>query len=152
MIRLSRMADYAVLSMTYMAARPTITHNAVDVAHATGLPVPTVAKLLAKLARGGVLSSQSGARGGYALDRHPRDISMADVIIAIDGTIALTHCVKSGPTLCEVEAACPSRGGLQRVNKVLNDALSAVSLDELVGPAVTFPAPRQLETKQELRP
>src|SRR3546814_4775249 len=69
MLRLSRLADYGVMVMAHVAADPDGAHNAADTAAATGLPGPTVAKIMARLAKGGLLASQRGARGGYRLDR-----------------------------------------------------------------------------------
>src|SRR3546814_16148698 len=67
MLRLSRLADYGVMVMAHVAADPDGAHNAADTAAATGLPGPTVAKIMARLAKGGLRASQRGARGGYRL-------------------------------------------------------------------------------------
>ena len=72
MIRLSRLADYGVVLACQMAVKADHCHNAFDLAGRTGLPAPTVSKLLAALARAGVLMSQRGAKGGYRLARAAR--------------------------------------------------------------------------------
>jgi FeS assembly SUF system regulator len=134
MIRLSRLADYAVVLMTHIAASKAEVHNAVEVAAATGLPPPTVAKVLKALAHGGLLQARRGARGGYVLSRPADTLTVAEIVSAIDGPIALTHCVKPGAGNCEVERACPSRSGLNRINTAIRTALEAVTLAELVPP------------------
>ena len=137
MIRLSRLADYAVVLMTHMNAAPSPVHNAVDVAAATGLPAPTVAKVLKRL-----LQSHRGAQGGYRLARAAPGISVADIVSAIDGPIALTHCSKPGKGVCDVELACPSRSGVNRINTAIRTALEAVSLAEISAPDAAVAAPR----------
>lgn len=131
MIRMSRLADYAVVLMTHMAGDPSPVHTAISVAGATGLPVPTVAKVLARLARGGLLESHRGAHGGYVLARAAGAISVAEIVAAVDGPIALTECSKAGPSGCEIEATCPSQSGLRRINHALQSALAAMSLAEV---------------------
>lgn len=131
MIRLSRLADYAVLLMSRMANTPDAVHNAIDIAEATGLPTPTVSKLLATLAREGLLKSVRGAKGGYGLAMPSGQISVAHIIAAIDGPINITHCIEHGPGSCDVELLCPSRGGWQAINRAVRQALEGVSLAEI---------------------
>jgi FeS assembly SUF system regulator len=133
MIRLSRLADYGVVLAGRMATRPELYHNAMELAEATGLPTPTVSKILAALARDGVLLSQRGVKGGYRLSRRPADISVADIISALDGPIALTLCIEQGPRACDVESICPNRHGWQRVNDAVRHALNSVSLADMAG-------------------
>jgi FeS assembly SUF system regulator len=147
MIRLSRLADYAVLLMSRMANTPQVTHNALDIAEATGLPCPTVSKLLATLAREGLLRSVRGAKGGYGLAHPARDITVAHIIAAIDGPIAITACIEH-PGSCDVETLCPSRVGWQAINRAVRQALEGVTLAEIsasVPPALLavtqFPSP-----------
>ncbi len=140
MIRLSRLADYAVVLMSHVAAAKTEVHNAVDIAAATGLPAPTVSKVLKALAHRGLLVSQRGARGGYALARGAHAITVADIVSAIDGPIALTHCLKSGAGACEVEQGCPSRSGLNRINTAIRSALEAVTLADVSTPMPALPS------------
>jgi FeS assembly SUF system regulator len=148
MIRLSRLADYAVLLMSRMANTPDRVHNAVDIAEATGLPAPTVCKLLATLAREGLLKSVRGAKGGYGLAMPAREISVAKIIAAIDGPIAITHCIEH-PGSCDVETLCPSRYGWQAINRAVQQALEGVSLSEISRSLPPAPfAPAQIPTTQ----
>ncbi len=131
MIRLSRLADYGVVLACQMAIKADRCHNAFDLAAATGLPAPTVSKLLAALARAGVLVSQRGAKGGYRLARAPEAITAADIVSAVDGPIALTVCIEHGDGFCDVESLCPTRSGWRRINDAVRDAMKSVSLAEL---------------------
>jgi len=114
-----------------MAVKADCCHNAFDLAAATGLPAPTVSKLLAALARAGVLVSQRGAKGGYRLARPPAAITAADIVSAVDGPIALTVCIEHGAGACDVESLCPTRSGWRRINDAVRDAMNSVSLAEL---------------------
>jgi FeS assembly SUF system regulator len=130
MIRLSRLADYGMVLMSHFAQDPGAVHNAVDLAADTLLPMPTVSKLLGRFAHSGLLISHRGAKGGYELAREPARITVADVIAAVDGPIALTQCI-DGPGSCDVESLCPTRAGWHRINRALKEALEGVSLAEI---------------------
>ena len=139
MIRLSRMADYGVVIMTFLAGRRCEIHTAQRVAEATGLPQAAVGKLLKAFARAGLLESQRGSHGGYRLDRRAEDISIAEVVEAVEGPIALTLCVDRQAGSCDVEALCPMRGGWNRLNRALVTAFESVSLAAMA--PVPAPAP-----------
>lgn len=133
MIKLSRLADYAVVLLTQMGYEAKAVHNALDLADKTGLPVPTVSKVLANLARSHVLTSVRGAKGGYRLAAAPERITVAQVIAAIDGPIALTQCVDRTADICVVETLCPSRAGWHKINQAVERALSDVTVADLIG-------------------
>jgi FeS assembly SUF system regulator len=139
-IRLSRLADYGVVLMTRIAQRSDGVHTAVDLAEASGLPVPTVSKVLATLARNGALRSVRGAHGGYALAGTPHDITVATIISAIDGPIALTQCIEDGPGVCGVENLCLTRRGWKLINQAVSSALEGVTLADIAD-APMFPEP-----------
>ena len=141
MMRLSRLADYAVVLMTHVALHHERVHTAAKVAVATQLPAPTVARVLARLCREGLLASIRGAKGGYTLARPATTISVGTIVSALDGPVALIQCIKLGPDRCEVEAVCPSRIGLHRINAAVRKALDDVSLADIATPAVVFRAP-----------
>lgn len=132
MLRLSNLADYAVVVMTATARaserdRPL---SASELAGLTAVPAPTVAKLLGQLARAGLLNSQRGVAGGFSLARPAPAISLADIVEAIDGPIALTHCAQ-GATDCDLADCCPVRPHWEPVNRAVRAALAAVSLADL---------------------
>jgi FeS assembly SUF system regulator len=134
MIRLSRLADYGLVLMGRMALQPSTVHTAVGLAEDTQLPIPTVAKLLVRLTQGNLLISHRGAKGGYQLAQSPSAITVADIVVAVDGPIALTQCLEHGAQPCDVEPICPTRRGWNRLNDAVKRALTEVSLAELSQP------------------
>ncbi|SRR6266404_1563698 len=141
MMRLSRLADFAVVLMTHVAENRHNIHTAAKVAAATQLPAPTVAKVLVRLCREGLLASIRGANGGYILERPASTISVGAIVSTFDGPVALTQCIKPRPGRCTVEAVCPSRVGLHRVNMAVRKALDDVSLADITMSAPVFEAP-----------
>jgi FeS assembly SUF system regulator len=138
MFKLNRLTDYAVVVMSQMSCHPKELWTAPKIAQQTGVPLPTVAKLLNALAHGDLISSHRGAAGGYTLDRPADDISVAEIIQALEGPIALTACVDGASGGCEVESLCPMRGNWDRVNKAISGALSKVTLAEMMPHPVEF--------------
>ena len=134
MIRLSRLADYGVLLMSHIARRPDRVCTAVCLSENARLPIPTVSKLLAKLARAGLLQSIRGRDGGYLLALEPKDITVEGIITAVDGPIALTVCLESGGGMCDLEGVCPSQPNWRRINDALRQVLSDVSLSDISTP------------------
>ena len=140
MIRVSKLADYGILLMTWLAWRHAQVEGEVqrrsasELAKDTGLPAPTVSKLLRLLSRADLLDAQRGASGGYALLREPSSISVADVIQAIEGPIALMDCLDHSTPECGVESLCPTRTNWDRINQAILTALSAISLEEMATP------------------
>ncbi len=141
MIRLSKLADYGIVVMTHMARQPGRQHNAPEVAAQSHIPLPMVSKILKSLARAGLLQSHRGVKGGYGLARPAAAISVAAVISALDGPIALTACIEDGPGGCEIEALCPARANWQRINDAIRTALDGISMAEMAQalPAVFRP-------------
>ena len=135
MLRLSKLADYAVVVLTRLGSADGV-QTSPGIAQATGVPEPTVAKVLKALTIAGLVGSQRGARGGYRLARTLSSIPVTEVIVAIDGPIALTACVEGSVTGCEASLSCPMRGRWDVVNDAVRDALSNISLADMqVGPA-----------------
>lgn len=133
MLKLGRMTDYAVVTLSRLAQEPPGTvMTAPRLAVATGLPEPTVAKLLKGLTHHGLVSAQRGAAGGYSLARPPGSITMAEVVTALEGPIALTACVDGSEDDCLIQGTCPIRGCWEPVNVALRQALAAVTLAELM--------------------
>jgi FeS assembly SUF system regulator len=130
-MRLSRLADFAVVVMTHVAQNDCAGHTATAVAEATRLPAPTVAKVLARLCRERLLVSMRGRKGGYALARAAAATSVGSIVAALDGPVALTRCLEPGAKRCEVEDVCPSRIGLHRINVAVRNALDEVSLADI---------------------
>ncbi len=135
MIKLSRLTDYGIVVMSQMGQDLDAARTAPELALSTGIPAPTVSKLLKLLAKAGLVDSRRGVHGGYALARDLEDISAADIIEALEGPVALTACVEGSETDCGVESMCPMRGGWDRVNAAIRKALEEISLAELCAPA-----------------
>jgi FeS assembly SUF system regulator len=133
MLRLSKLTDYAVVVLMRLAgdASAGMVQTSPGISAATGVPEPTVAKVLKSLSSAGLVHSQRGARGGYRLAKPVADITIADVIAAIDGPIALTACVESAVSPCEVRGLCAVRGRWDLVNEAIEQALSAITLADM---------------------
>ena len=135
MLRLSKLTDYAVVVMVRLAeVSPGVSpdvQTSPGIAAATGVPEPTVAKVLKTLAATGLVTSQRGARGGYRLARPLHDIPVAEVIAAVDGPIALVACVDGSLTECESQGLCPVRGRWDPVNDAIERALSGITLADM---------------------
>ena len=134
MIRLSKLTDYAIVVMSEMARHVGTVHTVTHLAERTGVPAPTVAKLMKALTPAGLTTSHRGAAGGYALSRAADAISIAEIITALDGPIALTACVEGADSQCGVERLCPMRGGWEKVNRAIRGALEQVTLADMMGP------------------
>ena len=144
MIRMSRLADYGVVLMTQLAARPEVLTTAPELSLLSGLPVPTVSKILKALAQDGLIESHRGNKGGYALVRRAEEVSVAEIIGALEGPIALTECVGAVEGSCDFETKCPTRTNWGKINAVVIGALEGISLAEMQTPNLAFvaaPAP-----------
>ena len=149
-MRLSSMADYAVVAMCAAsrtcgrAGATDARMSAGDLSLETGLPLPTVQKLVSQLVRGGLLHSTRGANGGLRLARPAAAISLADIVEAVEGPIALTSCVEGAKHDCALEASCAVRPHWSIVNETLRGALADVPLTRLAA------APQTEKPKMEM--
>ena len=132
-MRLTHLADYAVVMMTAAARRPASARlSATELAGETGVPLPTAQKLMQRLAAHGLLTGHRGAGGGYALARPVTDISLADIVEAVEGPITMTQCsANDGPSDCALDAHCRVKPHMGIVGAKVRGALHAVSLQEL---------------------
>jgi len=136
-MRLSNLADYAVITMSQAA-----THcgdgrvSAAELASETGLPVPTVQRLVSKLTAAGLLRSVRGAKGGLQLGRPAAAITVADIVEAVEGPIALTACIEDASD-CDYEAGCRMKPHWPMINDALRGALAGITLDTLRNPPVS---------------
>lgn len=140
MLRLSKKADYALLSMRHLAAnadRGAV--SARELAEAYDIPSELLAKVLQKLVRARLLASHQGIRGGYGLGRAADAISVADVIQAVDGPLTVTAC-SEGDHSCDQYSKCNIRDPLWRIKDRIVSALAATSVAELAVDIVVPPA------------
>ncbi len=135
MLRLSKLTDYASVILSFMAKDNMQVHAAMEIATVTGIALPTVSKILKLLVNSDVLISTRGAKGGYVLARLPEDISVAAIISALEGPIALTECSISQQG-CEQASGCDIRGNWSLINQTIHNALESVTLADLIRPAV----------------
>ena len=134
MFRLSKTTDYGIVLMAQLATSDPAnsSQNARELAEVSDLPVPMVSKVLKALTREGLLVSQRGSKGGYSLARLPEELTVSEMIRVLEGPVALTDCA-IGPSLCEHETMCAVREPWQVISRVVEAALSDVTLADLVG-------------------
>ena len=133
-MRLTHLADYAVVIMTAAARREAGARlSASELAQETGVPLPTTQKLMGRLAAEGLLTSVRGAAGGFALARSAEKITLADIVEAVEGPIAMTVCAE-GRTDCALDAHCMVKPHMGLVGNAIRGALGAVNLEQLCAP------------------
>lgn len=135
MIRMTKQTDYGFVLLAELARCGERKTNAPELAAATRLPQPMVAKILKLLARAGLVQSLRGVRGGYRLMRDPREIDAAEIVRALEGPVALTVCIEGTPGECVHEHYCSVRGYWDKVNRAIEQALRGVTLADLMPPA-----------------
>ncbi len=134
MLRMSKLADYGTVIMTYMAHEPERVRSALEISVAVGLELPTVSKILKSLVHAKLLLSLRGVRGGYMLAHEPGDISLAEIIDAIEGyPMGLTEC-SSVPGVCSREALCTVRSKWRTISETIHGILGRMTLAELARP------------------
>lgn len=132
MIKLSNLADYAVLLMSTIATRPDELHTAASLNRETKVPLPTVSKILGKMAKADLLKSNRGVGGGFSLNLEEENISIADIIEAVDGPVQLTNCLSEEDPNCDYVPVCTTRGKWDKINTAVYQALNNVPLSEMV--------------------
>lgn len=131
MVRLSNLADYAVMLLVRLAAEPSALLSAAALSETTGLSPATVGKILGVLTRSGLLHSQRGTTGGFRLARAANEITVTEIVEAVDGPIALTNCLEDSGDDCSVQSFCSMRSHWSIINSAIRGALSDVTLAEL---------------------
>lgn len=130
MLRISKLADYGTVLMTYMAKHPEELHTAKTIAAHTQISLPMVSKILKLLTQAGLLNSARGAQGGYSMAREPQHINVVEIVAALDGNIALTDC-SNAVSECSLELICTIRNNWRLINQVVYEALKTISLADL---------------------
>lgn len=134
MLRVTKLTDYATVVLTVLAARPEAVLSAAELAEHAGLEVPTVSKLLKPLAQAGLVVGFRGVHGGYRLARPAADISLVEIVEAMEGPLAMTECSLDHGD-CGISHQCGVRANWRRINDVVADALRGISLAEMLGDA-----------------
>jgi FeS assembly SUF system regulator len=134
MVRLGKLTDYGLVLMTCMGRRGSEAfRTARDLAAESKLPMSTVSKLLKELLQNGLLVSHRGTKGGYVLARDARQISVVDIIAAIEGPMALTEC-STDISLCTIESCCPIKNNQRIINQAVRGVLEKITLSDLIHP------------------
>jgi len=130
-MRINKLTDYSIVIMTNMVIKDEKgMYNAKELAEATGIPLPTVTRILKMLSNGKLLESQRGPQGGYSLTRSAKEISVAEVIEAMEGPISLTECA-SDDCGCSYEPSCAVGKPWQKINKAIKEVLQNINLAEM---------------------
>ena len=149
MIKLSRLTDYAVVVLAEMARAKGELMAASTLSVKTGIPEPTVAKVLKTLSRNGLIVSVRGVAGGYRLERAAGDIPVSLIIAAMEGPISLTSCVSGSHESCALEGKCSMHGRWNPVNAAINTALDAVTLADMLN-SFSFVTPAKAGVHKDL--
>lgn len=150
MLRLSKLADYGTVVMTAMVHEPERSRSAAEIAAAIHVPLPTVSKILKTLTRGGLVLSQRGPKGGYLLAQPAHQISLVDIIYAMDGPIGMTECSVT-PGLCAQESGCIVRANWLRINRLVLHVLQGVTLNQMIEPVAQPVDDSALKGRRALR-
>jgi FeS assembly SUF system regulator len=131
MIRISKLTDYAMVILSQMGKDPNLILQTGEIAKMTFLAKPTVSKILKQLVNKKILLSQRGATGGYKLASNAEDISLASIIIALEGQVAITEC-NSDLKHCSIANQCPITSPWLKINRIIYNSLAAYKLSDLV--------------------
>lgn len=135
MVRLGKLTDYGLVLMTCVArSEASLLRTARDLAVESNLPLPTVTRLLKELSQSGLLVSHRGTKGGYSLARDAREISLIEIIAALEGPVALTECSTDVTGLCGIEPCCPIKANQQIINQAVRGVLGTLTLLDLIQP------------------
>lgn len=148
MLRMSKLTDYGLVLLTHLAQGGTPgVRTAQELARCSRVPLPTASKILKELSKAGLVTSHRGRRGGYSLALAPDAISVAAVVEALEGPVALTECsVLDGG--CSLEPTCLAKGHWGPISRAIQRTLQRLPLSAL-GPRLVHLAPRGAPT---LRP
>lgn len=146
MLRISKLADYGTVVMVYLAKHAQELCNARDIALHTHLAVPTVSKILKRLTSAGLLNSVRGMAGGYRLQRSANEISVSQIIYALEEHRGFTECSLQ-PNDCSLQGVCTIQGNWRLISHAIETALDSVSLDALAKPTLQ---PRDIDRVRQL--
>lgn len=144
MIKLGKLTDYAIAVMGQLAhATADASSSARALSDKTGVPEPTVAKVLKLLAKGDLVTSERGTNGGYRLAKLAAEISIGEIITAMEGPVAIVACIEGQEESCNMFGTCPTKSNWHRVNAAIKSALDGIKLTEMM----TAPAPKNYLVK-----
>ena len=130
-MKINKLTDYSIVILTNLVAKDeNAKHTAKELSEFSGIPLPTVTRILKMLSNKGILESQRGAQGGYELTKNSTEVSVAEVIEAMEGPIALTECA-SDDCGCAFEPSCAVGKPWEKINKAGYDVLQNISLSHM---------------------
>ncbi len=133
MLKISKIADYAVVILADMANKNQQKISVSTIANSTGLAEPTISKVLKALLKAGIVESTRGIYGGYSIKGPPNKISIEDIIKAVDGPVLITSCSHGSKPDCSVSQICAVKGRWDDINIAISEILSSVSLTDMMG-------------------
>ncbi|MCA9507279.1 MAG: Rrf2 family transcriptional regulator [Myxococcales bacterium] len=140
MFKIARLTDYGVVLLGFLASRQAQSPiSARDLSKASGLPLPTVSKLLKLLAKHKIVSATRGTSGGYQLSLHPDQVSLLEIIEVFEGSQSTISCLSLHHQRCPLDGHCPQRNGWQIVHNKLTHLLKQISLSELISSEACAP-------------
>ncbi|MBI1822621.1 MAG: Rrf2 family transcriptional regulator [Nitrospirae bacterium] len=131
MLKLSKKTDYALIAMHYIAMENDQVVNTKAIAEKYHIPLELLAKILQKLAKKGLVISHNGPKGGYLLAKDPADISIGEVIEAIEGPIGIAECYHDENNFCSQKAHCNIRTPMGVIQIKIIDLLKGISLEQM---------------------
>ena len=147
MLRMNKLADYGTVVMVFLAQHNTQLASARDIAAHTRIGLPTVSKILKRLLAAGLLISVRGSAGGYRLKRPASDISVAEILYALDESRGLTACSSASAfDTCALHAVCAVQDNWRLISQAIDDALASVSLEALAEPQISRQKINQIKT------
>jgi FeS assembly SUF system regulator len=149
MLRISKLTDYATVILSYLALDSSKVMSATAIAKIVHLNVPTVSKILKMLTESGLVNSFRGTGGGYQLARRAEDITLTEVVSAIEGEAAMTECCAPKNT-CVLDSLCAIKENWQTINKIIWSTLSGLTLSDMTKPLLTYsPSLRGIPVKTQ---
>ena len=137
MLRINKLTDYALLIIGEMAKMPDLVQSASTLTDALHLSLPTVSKILKLLADAALIQSTRGAKGGYRIAHHPEEITLLQVMIAIEGPLTLTECCEKN-THCNIMHRCVMRSNWMKINKYVVNIFEQITLRDMIHPLSPF--------------
>lgn len=151
MVRITKLTDYAVVILAFIASDPKKLFQAKEISNHTSINLPTVSKLLKKLAKNNFLLSTRGKDGGYRLKQEPEKLSLMDVIEALEGPFAITEC-NLGHDHCNTETQCTLRTPWLHINNIISSTLAEIKLSDLRNPLYTPKQTRISSVAKQFQP
>lgn len=141
MLRISKLTDYATVIMSYLAREPEAVFSATHIAKKVHLGLPTVSKILKILSETHLVTSFRGTGGGYCLGRSAKKITVAEVVMAVEGHVALTECCHEALNHCALDSLCSVKENWKVINQMILSSLSKITLQDMLGSLKTHSAP-----------